>query len=134
VAPTAFALCIALTGAGTEDAPLARLPVEAFSLIWTHSVERIEWREEWRISGGHLVLEEARVRGNGAGMEVPDGAKLVDGFWIYQPRVPPLERLNLANSSFTADYRLCANDACMDLGQVTGAADRPLTLFPCAVP
>jgi hypothetical protein len=38
VALTAFALCIALTG----DAPLARLPVEAFSLIWTHSVERIE--------------------------------------------------------------------------------------------
>jgi hypothetical protein len=130
VAPTAFALCIALTGAP----PLARLPVEAFSLIWTHSVERIEWREEWRISGGLLVLEQARVRGNGAGMEVPDGAKLVDGFWIYQPRVPPLERLNLANSSFTTDYRLCANDGCMDLGQVIGMADRPLTLFPCAGP
>ena len=130
MALTAFALCIALTG----DAPLARLPVEAFSLIWTHSVERIEWREEWRISGGHLVLEEARVRGNGAGMEVPDGAKLVDGFWIYQPHVPPLERLNLANSSFTADYRICVNDGCMDLGQVTGTADRPLTLFPCAGP
>ncbi len=134
MALTAFALCIALTGAGTGDAPLGRLPVEAFSLIWTHSVERIEWREEWRIATGLLVLEEARVRGNGAGMEVPDGAKLADGFWIYQPRVPPLERLNLANSSFTADYRLCANDGCMDLGQVTGTADRPLTLFPCAGP
>ena len=130
MALTAFALCIALTG----DAPLARLPVEAFSLIWTHSVERIEWREEWRISGGLLVLEEARVRGNGAGMEVPDGAKLVDGFWIYQPHVPPLERLNLANSSFTADYRICARDECMDLAEVTGVADQPLTLFPCAGP
>jgi hypothetical protein len=55
-------------------------------------------------------------------MEVPDGAKLVDGFWIYQPRVPPLERLNLANSSFTADYRLCVNDGCTDLAEVTETA------------
>jgi hypothetical protein len=130
VALTAFALCIALTG----DALLARLPVEEFSLIWTHSVERIEWREEWRIATGLLVLEEARVRGNGAGMEVPDGAKLVDGLWIYQPHVPPLERLNLANSSFTTDYRICVDDGCMDLAKVTGVADRPLTLFLCAGP
>ena len=130
MALTAFALCIALTG----DAPLARLPVEAFSLIWTHSVEQIEWREEWRIANGLLVLEEARVRGNGAGMEVPDGAKLVDGSWIYQPHVPPLERLNLAKSSFTADYRICAKGECRKLAEITGVADRPLTLFPCAGP
>ena len=40
----AAALCIVLAGAGPGDAPLARLPSETFSLIWTHSVERIEWR------------------------------------------------------------------------------------------
>ena len=132
MALTAFALCIALAGAGTANAPLARLPVEAFSLIWTHSVERIEWREDWRIANGKLVLEEARVRGNGAGMEVPDGAKLVDGSWVYRPHVPPLERLNLANSSFTADYRICVKDGCRNLADVTGVSDKPLTLYPCA--
>jgi hypothetical protein len=130
MAPAAVALCIALGG----DAPLARLPVEAFSLIWTHSVERIEWREEWRISGGLLVLEEARVRGSGAGMEVPDGAKLVEGSWVYQPHVAPLKRFTLANSSFTADYRICAKGECRKLAEITGVADRPLTLFPCAGP
>jgi hypothetical protein len=125
-------LCIALAGAGAADAPVARLPVEDFSLAWTHSVERIEWREDWRIVTGKLVLDEARVRGNGAGMEVPDGAKLVDGSWVYRPHVPPQERLNLANSSFTADYRICVKDGCRDLADVTGVADRPVTLYPCA--
>lgn len=132
--PAAAALCIALTGAGAAEAPVARLPVEAFSFVWTHSVERIEWREDWRIANGRLVLEEAGVRGNGAGMEVPDGAKLVDGSWVYRPLVPPLERLNLANSSFTADYRICVKDGCRNLADVTGVADRPVTLYPCAGP
>ena len=125
-------MCIALTGAAAADAPVARLPVEDFSLAWTHSVERIEWREDWRIANGKLVLDEARVRGNGAGMEVPDGAKLVDGSWVYRPHVPPVERLNLANSSFTADYRICAKDGCRNLVDVTGVSDKPLTLYPCA--
>jgi hypothetical protein len=129
-----MALCIALAGAGAGDPPLARLPAETFSLVWIHSVERIEWREDWRIVDGHLVLDEARVRGNGAGMEVPDGATLADGYWIYQPHVPPLERLNLANSTFTADYRLCAGGKCSDLGAVTGVRDKPLALFPCPDP
>lgn len=127
----ALALCIALAGAGAGDPPLAHVPARTFSLVWTHSVERIEWREDWRIADGRLVLEEARVRGNGAGMEVPEGAKLVDGSWVYRPQVQPLERLNLANSSFTADYRLCAGGKCSDLGDVTGVLDQPLTLFPC---
>ncbi|QQP92220.1 DUF1850 domain-containing protein [Skermanella sp. TT6] len=125
------ALCIALAGASAAGAPLARLPVEAFSLGWTHSVERIEWREDWRISDGRLLIEEARVRGSGAGMEVPEGAKLVDGSWVYRPGVPPLDRLDLANSGFTADYRICSAEGCRDLAVITGVADRPLTLFAC---
>ncbi len=132
--PASAALCIALAGAGAADAPVARLPVEAFSLAWTHSVERIEWREDWRIAQGRLVLDEARVRGNGAGMEVPDGAKLVDGSWVYRPRVPPMERLSLANSSFAADYRICVKDGCRNLADLTGVADRPVALYPCAGP
>jgi hypothetical protein len=133
VTPGTAALCIALAGAGAADAPVARLPVEAFSLAWTHSVERIEWREDWRIAQGRLVLEDARVRGNGAGMEVPEGAKLVDGSWVYRPHVPPLERLNLANSSFSADYSICVKDGCRNLADVTGVSDKPLTLYPCVV-
>lgn len=130
--PASAALCIALASAGAADAPVARLPVEAFSLVWTHSVERIEWREDWRIANGKLVLDEARVRGNGAGMEVPDGAKLVNGSWVYRPHVPPLDRLNLANSNFTADHRICVKDGCRNLADVTGVSDKPLTLYPCA--
>ncbi|WP_158045212.1 DUF1850 domain-containing protein [Skermanella pratensis] len=131
MAASAAALCIALAGASAVEAPLARLPVEAFSLSWTHSVEKIEWREDWRITDGRLLIEEAHVRGSGAGMEVPDGARLMDGSWVYRPGVPPLDRLDLANSGFTADYRICSADGCRDLAAVTGVADRPLTLFAC---
>ena len=32
------------------------LQVTALSLAWTHSVEKIEWQEDWRITPGGLEL------------------------------------------------------------------------------
>nr|WP_207458274.1 DUF1850 domain-containing protein [Azospirillum sp. SYSU D00513] len=118
-------------GEAAGGPPLARLPGDAFSLAWTHSVERIEWREDWRISGGQLRLVEARVRGSGAGMEVPDGARLVEGAWVYRPQLPPLDRLTLANSGFTADYRICSWGTCRPLAELAGPPGRPLALYAC---
>jgi hypothetical protein len=92
------------------------LAAPAFTLAWTHSVEKTEWRERWRVAGDTLVLDEARVRGSGAGMEPPEGAVLQDGWWIYRAdlRVP---LLRLATSGATGSgWRLCTEaDGCREL-------------------
>lgn len=55
-----------------------------FTLAWTHSVVRTEWREHWRMQGTELVFTEGRVRGSGAGMDPPEGGVLEDGWWVYR--------------------------------------------------
>ncbi|QYK43250.1 MAG: DUF1850 domain-containing protein [Paracoccaceae bacterium] len=100
----------------------------AFTLTWTHSVERTEWREHWRIAEGALHLDRAAVRGSGAGMEPGPGAVLADGWWTWSPGLS-LPALTLAASGATgAGWRLCDAAACHDLGAAPGA---PLTLRPC---
>jgi hypothetical protein len=74
-----MSLCLA---AGAVSAVLA---VEAFTLGWIHSIEKIRWEEDWRIEGHALVITEARIRGTGAGMEPPAGSVLKDGVWRYRP-------------------------------------------------
>lgn len=56
------------------------LAVQSFRLSWVHSVEKTEWRENWRVQAQGLVLVEARVRGSGAGMEPGDTARWRDGW------------------------------------------------------
>ncbi|KAA0684703.1 DUF1850 domain-containing protein [Azospirillum brasilense] len=122
------ALCLSALG----GAVLAALPGSAFSLSWTHSVEKTEWREEWRIEDGRLVLAEARVKGGGAGMEPPAGARLAAGWWVWVPAVPPLERVVLAASSFTPEHELCVEGTCRPLhGWIGGPMPSPLELKPC---
>lgn len=101
----------------------------AFTLSWTHSVEQVEWRERWRLEAGQLVLEEARVRGSGAGMEPPDGSVLDGGWWVYRAerRVPVLR---LAVSGATgAGWQICGpigSDApCRDLEAWLSRGDQP---------
>lgn len=92
------------------------LAADAFTLAWTHSVERSEWQEDWRVQAAALQLAQARVRGSGAGMEPPEGAELRDGWWVYrQPLTLP--RLRLAVSGATVDgWRLCtADQGCREL-------------------
>ena len=68
-------LSLCLASAGIVKA----LQVAAFTLAWTHSIEKIEWQEDWRITPQGLELTQARVKGSGAGMEPPPQARLVDG-------------------------------------------------------
>jgi hypothetical protein len=59
------------------------LPLQAFTLNWTHSIEKILWEEDYQVvqttSGARLQLTEARIRGSGAGMEPPPDAVLKNG-------------------------------------------------------
>jgi hypothetical protein len=120
-------LCIA-TGALA-----AALAVDAFTLAWTHSIEKIRWEEDWRIEAGRLKLVEARILGAGAGMEPPEGAALENGVWRYAPHLAPLPRLRLAHSTFTAGYELCAEGRCRPLAELVGDAENaPVELSACA--
>ena len=119
-------LCLA------AGALVTTLAVDAFTLAWTHSIEKIRWEEDWRLAGGRLELVEARIRGSGAGMEPPAGAVLENGVWRYRPATAPLARLRLANSAFTADYELCFDGRCRPLAERAGGAEnRPMELYVC---
>ena len=120
-----MSLCIV---AGGKTVVLA---VSAFTLSWTHSVERTQWREDWRVMPAGLELVEARVKGSGAGMEPPDGAVLADGWWVYRPGLPPQRRVVLAASGATGGgWRLCAAGDCREIGAVEGETAE---LLACAV-
>ena len=102
----------------------------AFTLSWTHSVEKIRWEEDWRLTPAGLELVEARVKGSGAGMDVPDGAVLEDGAWRYRPTLPPQQSISLASSGATGSgWKLCGETGCHEVGASAGAA---LTITPCA--
>ncbi len=112
------------------------LPLQSFTLAWTHSIEKIRWEEDYRIVGQHLRLVEARVRGHGAGMEPPEGAVLKDGAWHYRPALPDLPRLTLARSGFVADYQMCWDGACRPMRDLVGPEDKApvIEVFPCESP
>jgi hypothetical protein len=112
------------------------IPASHITLAWTHSVEKIRWEEDYAIRDGRIVLTAARVQGNGAGMEPEANAIRRGDWWEYKPTLPPLPKITLANSTYTADYTLCANGKCQPLAVWLGKGvdhDRPVDLFACPV-
>jgi hypothetical protein len=106
-----------------------RLAVAAFTLGWTHSVERVRWEEDWTVGPSGLALVEARVQGSGAGMEPAPEARLVDGWWRWRPEGAPTGEVVLAASGATGGgWSLCAGGTCQELGAATGA---PIRLYAC---
>ncbi len=121
-------LCLA------AGALIASLPLSAFTLAWTHSIEKTRWEEDYRIEASRLVLTEARIKGAGAGMEPPADADFRNGVWHYPPKLPPLERLALTHSPYAADYEICSNAACKPLAEIlTGLPEFALIeVSPCS--
>ncbi len=122
-----MALCLA--GA----AVLARIAATAFTLSWTHTVERIPWQEDWRIEDGGLVLETVRLKGSGAGMEPAPKARLVDGWYVWQPQgdIRTEFVLRRADTAIAGDWSLCTEaEGCHSLAEFIGAAD-PVRLYAC---
>lgn len=109
------ALCVIAAGKTTMIA------ATAFTLSWTHSVEKTEWRETWAVTDKGLVVTEASVKGSGAGMDPGEGAVLKDGWWVWRPKLPPVAHLALAASGATlSPWTLCAGDECLTLGVKLG--------------
>jgi hypothetical protein len=104
----------------------------AFTLSWTHSVEKTQWREEWIATPAGLKVVTARIQGSGAGMDPPDGAILKDGWWTYRPEVKPQPRLVLAASGATQEgWTLCTANDCLTIGGEPGA---PAVVTACGDP
>ncbi len=96
------------------------LSLAAFTLAWTHSVEKIEWQEDWRITPQGLELVQARVKGSGAGMEPPPEARLIGGWFQWQPKRAAMPELVLANSAAAGEWRLCESGHCRTLSEIFG--------------
>ncbi|NEX60476.1 DUF1850 domain-containing protein [Noviherbaspirillum galbum] len=109
------------------------VPVQAFTLAWTHSIEKIRWEEDYRVVGGRLQLEEARIRGSGAGMEPPDDAVFRQGAWHYRPAVSSFASIDLARSGYVADYQLCWDGRCHSMSEFAGSVEQApvVTLSSC---
>src|SRR5690606_39583472 len=96
------------------------LPVPAFTLAWDHTIEKIRWEEDYRVTAEGLVLGEARVKGSGAGMEIPDGAELRNGSWHYQRQLPPLQPLRVGRTPEAGAYQLCIDQRCRPMSDWLG--------------
>ncbi|MBP0617198.1 DUF1850 domain-containing protein [Jiella mangrovi] len=106
------------------------LAATAFTLSWTHSVEKTRWEEHWLAGPKGLTVTEGRIEGSGAGMEPPENARLVDGAYVYELSRPPVPELILAASGATGGgWRLCAaGSPCLTLGK---AASDPIHVSWC---
>ena len=109
-----LSLCLAFAGV------VKALSVAAFTLVWTHSIEKVEWQEDWRITARGLELVEARVKGSGAGMEPPPEARLMKGWFRWRPNRPVMPEVILGNSGAAGEWRLCADGKCRTLSDILG--------------
>lgn len=103
----------------------------AFTLAWTHSVEKTRWEEDWRLTPRGLEIVEARVEGSGAGMDIPPESQFDGRVWHYHPTLPPQERLALARSGRTGgSWQICFAGVCHDLPE-ENPEQQPVLLSAC---
>jgi hypothetical protein len=109
-----LSLCLTSFGA------VKTLAIAAFTLAWSHSIEKVEWQEDWRVTAQGLELVQARVKGSGAGMEPPPEARLVDGWFQWQPARAAMPEVVLGNSGAAGEWRLCGEGHCRTLSEIFG--------------
>ncbi|ABI73391.1 DUF1850 domain-containing protein [Shewanella frigidimarina] len=130
-------LCLGLAGT-----IWAQVPAEQMTLSWTHTIEKIRWAEDYRLTNEGFILEQARVKGSGAGMEIPADAVLKDGSWHYKPHLPILPMLKLGRTPEAGDYQLCvsstqAGQQCHSMSYWVGepTTEQPsIELWGCDIP
>jgi hypothetical protein len=118
-------ICVLAAGKTTAFA------AAAFTLAWTHSIEKTRWEEDWTVTPAGLQIVEARAKGSGAGMEPAGDAVLERGWWMWRPDLPPQQRLVLAASGATGEgWTFCAEGRCALLGERPGD---PAVVMPCGM-
>jgi hypothetical protein len=109
-----LSLCLASVGVTKA------LSIATFTLVWTHSIEKVDWQEDWRVTSNGLELLQARIKGSGAGMEPPPEARLVDGWFQWKPARAAMPEVVLGNSGAAGEWRLCADGHCRTLSDIFG--------------
>jgi hypothetical protein len=109
-----LSLCLASAGV------VKTLSIVAFTLAWTHSIEKVEWQEDWQITPKGLELVQARVKGFGAGMEPPPEARLTGGWFQWQPKRAPMPEVVLGNSGAAGEWHFCSDGNCKTLSEIFG--------------
>lgn len=137
-------LCLALAAQTAaypppDSAAQAFVPGQHFTLAWTHSIEKIRWEEDYTVhlqppQPARLSLDKARVRGSGAGMEPPEDAKLVKGWYVYSPTTPLPPALRLTRSPYTSDYTLCADGQCQTMSHWLASDGNTTLMWACTRP
>jgi hypothetical protein len=109
------------------------LQVSAFTLAWTHSVERTDWQEDWRVTAAGLTLSEARIKGSGAGVDPAPDARLSDGWWRWNPAPAGRDQVVLGNSDAAGSWLICVAGTCLPLPEIMGiaAAGHPVVMQRC---
>jgi hypothetical protein len=115
-------------------AVIKMLQVTAFTLVWTHSVQKTDWQEDWRVTPDGLLLVEARIKGSGAGIDPPADARLIDGWWRWRPPEIARSEVLLARSDAAGDWRICTAGRCRTLGVILGASPAvgAVAMRPCS--
>ncbi len=133
-----FGVCLALAAA--PDKP-RYFPVQAFTLAWTHSIEKTRWEEDYSVVAPAsvnqppiLVAGTARVHGSAAGMEPPPDAVLQDGWYEYQPSAQLPAQLRLTRSGYTADYEWCVQGKCRPMTDIMPTDGGITLLYACRQP
>lgn len=132
-------LCLALAAQVGVNPPSDRtaqafVAGHDFKLAWTHSIEKVRWEEFYSVQAQqstgrvHLRLVSARIRGSAAGMEPPDDARLIQGWYVYTPKAPLPSALRLTRSTYTSDYTLCTDGQCQPMSNWL-ASDGDVTLM-----
>ena len=131
-----FGLCLAL--AAQPQAAPTFLPAHAFTLAWTHSIEKVRWEEDYTVrapgpsdNGPELLAGTARIRGSAAGMEPPDHAVLRDGWYEYQPDVQLPPELVLMRSAYVPDFELCIDGTCRTMSDLLPTDGDVTLLYAC---
>ena len=125
-------LCLGLAGHAW-----AQLPEQQFTLSWRHTVEKILWQEDYQLTPQGLQIVQARVKGTGAGMEIPDDATFYDDSWHYQPKLAPIPVLRLGRAPEAGDYQLCFSGKCQPMSHWIGAPNHQVEvveLWSCQLP
>ena len=130
-------VCLALATA-LQSTPPVFVPVQRFTLAWTHSIEKVRWEEDYLVEqergGPTLRALTARVRGSAAGMEPPEDAVLRNGWYEYQPATWSPQGLRLTRSDFAADYEWCTQGHCQPMASLLPSDGGVTLLTPCESP
>jgi hypothetical protein len=109
-----------------------RLGTVALTLGWTHSVEKIRWEEDYRLTPAGIVVTQDRIQGTGAGMEPPPDATFDGEWWRYTPHIPPQKQIVLRRSGMTvSDWDVCIKGQCKAMGAYLPTNADPVTLEGC---